>query len=140
MLPFRVFSVFTLVTKNWTEARGMLWKGWANGRGLAGNWSFVFATVEAVVPVTYMLPDASIVIPLAVSVPLPERYDEYNNTVASNCNSVTNAWVPALSGVAWYALVAVVGKLVEEVVPATNGSPRPSTRIPTGLSVPSPPR
>jgi hypothetical protein len=57
----------------------------------------VAASLDVVVPVTKMCPDASIVIPLAVSVPLPERYDEYCKRVASFCNLVTNTWVPTVS-------------------------------------------
>ena len=70
--------------------------------------------------------------PLAVSVPFPDRYEEYSNALKSNLSLVANTWVPAFLGLAWYALVVVVGKSPEVVVPATKALPWPSTSIPTG--------
>src|SRR3954470_1089249 len=99
MLPVPVATVFTLVTKNWMEDLGVAWNACICGSVLAGNWSVELATsCDVVVPVTYTLPCASIVIPLAVSVPVPERYVEYVSTDAGAgdgplFNSVTNTCV-----------------------------------------------
>src|SRR5579864_1752214 len=71
--------VFTLVTKNCgvpAVARDVLWKGKVSGKLLAGNCSLLEVSTEVVVPVTYRSPAGSIVIPLAMSVPFPERYEE----------------------------------------------------------------
>ena len=76
------------------------------------------ASIEVVVPVTYSLLWLSIVIPLAMSVPFPDRYDEYNSWPKSDLILVTNTCVPTLSAFTWYAFV-VVGKFAEVVVPAT---------------------
>ncbi len=58
----------------------MIWNGkWF--RQIAGRKliSETAVSIEVVVPVTYRSPAGSIVMPLAMSVPFPDRYEEYTN-------------------------------------------------------------
>src|SRR6266436_6090133 len=81
----------SLETKNALAPRREAWKVPALGA--------VGKSVELVIPMMYTKPLLSSVMPLAVSVRLPERYVEYFRLLPPGSNSLTNACVPGAVGV-----------------------------------------
>jgi hypothetical protein len=78
--------------------------------------------------------------PRADSEPFPDRYVEYTRLCPVGSSTLTKAWLFAFVGVAWKADAAVVGKLVDVVLPATTTLKAKSAATPTELSRPSPPK